>query len=59
MCLAGYFLVAGVAICLQDAVESLEEVFCATATAAGLVLVEADGMRLLELAAAEDPHVGF
>ncbi len=27
MCLAGCFLVAGVAVCLQDAVESLEEVF--------------------------------
>ena len=59
MCVAGYFLVAGVAVCLQDAVESLEEVFCVTATASGLVLVEADGMRLLVLAAAEDPHVGF
>ena len=59
MCLAGYFLIAGVAVCLQDAVESLEEVFCVTAAAAGLVLVEADGMRLLVLAAAEDPHVGF
>ena len=59
MFLAGYFLVAGVAVCLQDAVESLEEVFCVTAAAAGLVLVEANGMRLLELAAAEDPHVGF
>ena len=43
MCLAGCFLVAGVAVCLQDAVESLEEVFCVTAAAAGLVLVEADG----------------
>lgn len=49
MCVAGHFLVAGVAVCLQDAVESLEEVFCVTATAAGLVLVEADGMRLLVL----------
>lgn len=59
MCLAGCFLVAGVAVCLQDSVESLEEVFCVTAAAAGLVLVEADGMRLLVLAAAEAPHVGF
>ena len=57
--MAGYFLVVGVAVCLQNAVESLEEVFCVTATAAGLVLVEADGVRLLVLAAAEDPHVGF
>lgn len=59
MCVAGYFLVAGVAVCLQDAVESLEEIFGVTATAARLVLVEADEMRLLVLAAAEDPHVGF
>lgn len=59
MCVAGDFLVAGVAVCLQDAVESLEEVFCVTAAAAELVFVEADGMRLLVLAAAEDPHVGF
>ena len=59
MCLTGYFLVAGVAVCLQDAVESLEEIFGVTATAARLVLVEADGMRLLVLAAAENPHVGF
>ena len=59
MCVAGCFLIAGVAVCLQDAVESLEEVFCVTAAAAGLVLVEADGMRLLVLAATEDPHVGF
>ena len=59
MCVAGYFLVAGVAVCLQDAVESLEEIFGVTATAARLVLVEADGMRLLVLAAAENPHVGF
>lgn len=57
--MARYFLVVGVAVCLQDAVESLEKVFCVTAAAAGLVLVEADGMRLLVLAAAEDPHVGF
>lgn len=45
--MARYFLVAGVAVCLQDAVETLEEVFCVTAAAAGLVLVEADGMRFL------------
>ena len=31
MYLARYFLVAGVAVCLQDAVESLEEVFCGAA----------------------------
>lgn len=59
MCVAGYFLVTGVAVCLQDAVESLEEVFCVTAAAAGRVLVEADGMRLLILAAAEAPNVGL
>ena len=59
MCLAGCFLVAGVAVCLQDAVESLEEFFGVATAAAGLVLVEADGMHLFELAAAEDPHVGF
>lgn len=45
MRMARYFLVAGVAVCLQDAVESLEEIFCVTAAAAGLVLVEADGVR--------------
>ena len=59
MCLAGYFLIAGVAVCLQDAVESLEEFFCITVAAAGLVLVEADGVRLFVLAAAEDPHIGL
>lgn len=40
-------VLSGVAVCLQDAVETLEEVFCVTAAAAGLVLVEADGMRFL------------
>lgn len=59
MCVAGYFLVAGVAVCLQDAVEPFEKFFGVAAAAAGLVFVEADGVRLLELAAAEDPHVGF
>ena len=57
MCLTRHLLVAGVAVCLQDAIVSLEECFGVTATAAGLVLVEADGMRLLVLASAEDPHV--
>ena len=59
MCVAGYFLVAGVAVCLQDAVEPFEKFFGVAAAAAGLILVEADGMRLLILAAAEDPHVGL
>ena len=59
MCLAGDFLVAGVAVCLQDAVEAFEEGFRVAAAAAGLVFVETDGMRLLVLTAAEDPHVGL
>lgn len=57
--MARHFLVTGVAVGLQDAVEALEEVFCVAAAASGLVLVEADGMHLLVFAAAEDPHVGF
>ena len=59
MSTAWHFLVAGVAVRLQDAVESLEEGFCIAVAAAGLVFVEADGMRLLVLAATEDPYVRF
>ena len=49
MCVAGYFLVAGVAVCLQDAVEPFEKFFGVAAAAAGLILVEADGIRLFVL----------
>lgn len=59
MCLAGYFLVVDVAVCLQDTKEYLDEFFGIAATATGLEFIEAEGMYLLVLAAAEDLHVGL